>query len=206
MRSTTFRWITAMALVSALATPVWLTAQEDAATQEQKSVKMTFSGNGAASPTNLNQPDTSNAEENLAGNGPLGSFTFRDVRATPNSPSSQPPSTCSGPTQLYFPSIPGAGAGIFRFQDGSLLTVKLTQGGDCINFAPVLEAQCTLSLQIISGTGRFKNASGILTLTETSLPVLADASGNPVFFTETGQFTGTVSGVAMGESRQDERQ
>ncbi len=206
MKSRTIRWITAMTLVSGLAMPVWLTAQEDTETQEQKSVKMTFSGNAAASPINLNQPDTSTSEEDLAGNGPLGSFTFRYVRPTPNFPSSQPPSNCSGPAQLYFPNIPGAGAGIFRFQDGSLLTVTLTQGGDCIDLVPVPEAHCILTMPITGGTGRFKNASGVLTLTETALPVLADASGNPVFFTETGQITGTVSGVAKGESRQGERQ
>ena len=39
---------------------------------------------------------------------------------------------------------------------------------------------------------------GTLTLTETDLPVLADALHNPVFFADTGEFTGTVSGVARG--------
>ena len=62
-----------------------------------------------------------------------------------------------------------------------------------------------MTFQITGGTGRFKDASGILTLTETVLPVLADASNNPVFFAATGEFTGTVSGVAMEEERQDER-
>ena len=63
-----------------------------------------------------------------------------------------------------------------------------------------------MTFQITGGTGRFKDASGILTLTETVLPVLADASNNPVFFASTGEFTGTVSGVAAEEERQDERQ
>ena len=96
-----------------------------------------------------------------------------------------------------------AGAAVFRFQDGSLLKVTLTQAGDCIDFA-VLEAHCTMTFQITGGTGRFKNASGILTLTETVVPVLADASHNPAFLASTGQFTGTVSGVAAEEERQDE--
>ena len=56
-----------------------------------------------------------------------------------------------------------------------------------------------MTFQITGGTGRFKDASGILTLTETVLPVLADASNNPVFFAATGEFTGTVFGVAMDE-------
>ena len=62
-----------------------------------------------------------------------------------------------------------------------------------------------MTFQITGGTGRFKNASGVLTLTETVLPVLADASNNPVFFASTGEFTGTVSGVAAEVERQDER-
>jgi hypothetical protein len=42
----------------------------------------------------------------------------------------------------------------------------------------------------------FKEVSGSLTYTETTLPVLADASNNPVFFASTGGIIGTVSGVA----------
>jgi hypothetical protein len=38
-------------------------------------------------------------------------------------------------------------------------------------------------------------------LTETVLPVLADATNNPVFFASTGEFTGTVSGVAKEEHK-----
>jgi hypothetical protein len=87
-----------------------------------------------------------------------------------------------------------AGAGVFRFLDGSLLKVHLTQGSDCIDLA-AQEAHCTMTFKITGGTGRFKNASGDLSLTETTVPVLADASNNPVFFAATGEFTGTVSGV-----------
>jgi hypothetical protein len=163
-------------------------------------VSMTFSGNGAPSAINLQQPDTNTDEENVAGNGAMGPFTFRNVRAIAKSP--QPSSTCSGPTQAFFPSV--AGAGLFRFQDGSLLKVNLVQGGDCIDFA-ALEGHCTLTLQITGGTGRFKDASGVLTYTETARPVLADAFGMPVFFAETGEITGTVSRVAMEEQSQDLR-
>jgi len=168
----------------------------------KKPVKMTFSGNGAASPINIKQPNTNIAEENVAGNCPLGRFTFRNVTAIAASPSPEPPSACSDPTHLYFPRV--AGAGIFRFQDGSLLKVNLTQGGDCIDLVHV-DGHCTLTLQIMGGTGRFKQASGVLTYTETAVPVLADASDNPIFFTETGAITGTVSGVSE-EQGQDEGQ
>jgi hypothetical protein len=165
-----------------------------------KPVKMRFSGTAAPSTVNLQQPDTTNGEENFAGNGTLGRFTFRNISAETAFP--QPSSTCSSPTQLYFVRV--AGAGVFRFEDGSLLKVNLTEGSDCVDLA-AQEGLCTMTFQITGGTGRFKNASGVLTLTETVLPVLADASHNPVFFASTGEFTGTISRVAAEEEHQDEQ-
>jgi hypothetical protein len=160
-------------------------------------VRLTFSGTGASSTINLNQPDTSTGEDNVAGDGTLGPFTFRNVSARAKTP--QPSSTCSG---LFFSRV--AGAGVFRFQDGSLLTVNLTQGSDCIDLVQML-AHCTLTFQINGGTGRFQGASGVLTLTETAYPVLADASNTPVFFAETGQLTGTVSGISEEDEGRDGR-
>jgi hypothetical protein len=58
-----------------------------------------------------------------------------------------------------------------------------------------------LTFQITGGTGRFKDASGVLSFTETVVPVLADALNNPVFFAATGEFKGTVSGVLREPSR-----
>ena len=167
---------------------------------KQKPVTMTFSGTAGPSAINLQQPNTTTGEDNLAGNGALGPFTFRNISAETAIP--QQSSTCSGPTKLYFVRVDGAG--VFRFQDGSLLKVLLTQGADCIDLA-AQQAHCTMTFKITGGTGRFKNASGILTLTETVLPVLADASNNPVFFAATGGVTGTVSGVAAEQEPQDER-
>jgi hypothetical protein len=157
---------------------------------QQAPVNMTFSGDAGPSAIDLKHPNTSTAEENLAGNGTQGPFTFRLVKASDAAP--QPSTTCSGPTKFYFPNM--AGAGVFRFFDGSLLMVNLTGGGDCIDFAAT-EATCTLTFQVTGGTGRFQGASGVLTLTETATPVLSDASNppNPVFFTENGAFTGTIS-------------
>jgi hypothetical protein len=168
----------------------------------QQHVNMTFSGNGAPSTINLQYSGTSTGEENVAGNGTLGWFTFRNVTASAAAPSQQPPKTCSGPNHLYFART--AGAGIFRFLDGSLLTVELTEGNDCIDLV-AQEGHCTLSLKITGGSGRFNNASGTLTFTETAKPVLPDAFHNPVFFTETGKITGTVFGVAIREEWQDDR-
>jgi hypothetical protein len=169
---------------------------------QQANVKMTFSGNGAPSPINLQYPGTHTSEENVAVNSPLGWFTFRNVTAGADAPSQQPPKACSGPTNIYIPRM--AGTGIFRFQDGSLLTVEFAQGGDCIDLV-AQEGHCTLTLKITGGTGRFNDASGTLTYTETAKPVLADAFHNPVLFTETGKITGTVFGVTIREEWGDER-
>lgn len=157
-----------------------------------RAVKMTFSGTAASSTINLQQPNTSTGEDSLAGSGTLGRFTFRNVTAETTAP--QPASNCSGPTLLHFSRV--AGAGVFRFQDGSLLKVNLTEGDDCVDLE-AQQAHCTMTFQITGGTGRFKDASGMLTLTETVMPVLADAFNNPVFFASTGGFTGSISGVTV---------
>jgi hypothetical protein len=159
-------------------------------------VKMTYSGTSTgASAVNLQQPGTATVEENFEGNGALGAFTFRLISAETNSPQ-EPPSTCAGPNNIFF--LRKGGTGVFRFQDGSLLMVSVTQGADCIDLSkPPGHGNCTLTLQITGGTDRLKNAFGKLTLTELNVPVLADALNNPVFFESTGYFTGTVSGVEM---------
>ena len=180
----------AMSLTMALALP--------AAAQQ---VKMTYSGTSTgASAVNLQHPGTLTVEENFEGNGALGPFTIRIISAETTTPQ-QPPSTCSGPANIYFIRV--AGAGVLRFQDGSLLKVNVTQGADCIDLEKLPGiGHCTLTLQITGGTGRFKDASGgILTLTETNVPVLADALNNPVFFASTGEFTGTISGVPIGDGQ-----
>jgi hypothetical protein len=62
-----------------------------------------------------------------------------------------------------------------------------------------------LTFKITGGTGRFANASGFLTYTETALPLISDAMNNPAFFSETGEFTGTISGVTIGKEPQEGR-
>lgn len=162
-----------------------------ASANAQQPVKMRFSGTSGASAINLQQPGTTTGEDNFAGSGALGQFTFRNVTSETISP--QPaPSTCSGTNNLYFLRV--TGAGVLRFHDGSLLKVTMTEGADCVDLAAG-EAHCTLALQITGGTGRFKDASGVLTMTETIAPVLGDAFGNPVFFAGTGELTGTILGV-----------
>jgi hypothetical protein len=156
---------------------------------QQNPVRMTFSGNGAPNAIDLKHPGANTVEENVAGIGTLGSFTFRDLRAASTVP--QTSSACAG---LFFPTV--AGGGIFRFQDGSLLKVVITGGGDCIDLVHGM-ATCTLTLQITGGTGRFQGVTGgVLTYTETAVPVFFDGSGAaPGMTTETGEIAGTISGV-----------
>jgi hypothetical protein len=167
-----------------------------AAVYAQQPVKMTFSGTSGASAINLQQPGTTTGEDNFAGNGALGQFTFRNITSETVAPQ-QPPSSCASQNNLYFLRV--TGAGVLRFQDGSLLQVTMTQGADCVDLQAG-NAHCILSLQITGGTGRFKDASGVLTMTETVSPALADALGNPVFFAATGELTGTISGVGGDRS------
>ena len=167
---------------------------------QERPVKMKFSG--SIVPTSIvMQPNTITDEELLAGDGALGSFTFRKLRTDALAP--EPSNACSGPSQVNIPVV--AGGGVFRFQDGSLLPVGITEGALCIDFA-VGTAHLTETYQIlVGGTGRFKGASGALTLKATLRPVLFSASGQPVLLTSTGEFEGTVFGVARGEEGRDER-
>jgi hypothetical protein len=167
---------------------------------QQKPVKMTFSGTNVQTTINL-QPGTVTDEEILAGDGTLGPFTYRELRT--DTTSLQPPSTCSGPTHLYFPIV--TGAGVFRFQDGSLLTVRITAGAGCVDLTAGV-THFTVTYQVTGGTGRFKGASGALTSTGMLIPVLFNASNTPAISTNTGEFEGTVFGVAIGEEGQDQRQ
>jgi hypothetical protein len=157
----------------------------------EDSVKMTFSGTSESSANNLQISNTHMDEDVFVGTGTLGSFSLRNVRAI--STLLTPTSACPLPNKLH--STEPAAAGIFRFVDGSLLYVQVTQGDDCIDLV-ANDAHCTLIFQITGGTGRFKNASGTLTLTETAVPVLADSSSIPVYFAVTGKITGTVDGVS----------
>jgi hypothetical protein len=67
---------------------------------QDRPVKMTFSGSTAATALNL-QPGTVTDEEHFAGNGTLGRFTFRQLRADVFPSTEQPPSTCSPPSRIY---------------------------------------------------------------------------------------------------------
>ena len=163
-------------------------------------IKMTVSGTNVATTINL-QTGTITDEVIFAGNGTLGPFTYRELHADTLSPQSS--ITCVGGTGLYVPTL--AGAGVFRFQDGSLLSIGLTEGSLCIDLTTGV-AHFIGTYQITGGTGRFKGASGALTLNSTVSVVLFSDSNAPVLLTNEGEFAGQVSGVAIGEERQNEKE
>jgi hypothetical protein len=95
-----------------------------------------------------------------------------------------------GRKQVNIPVV--AGGGVFRFEDGSLLTVGITEGALCIDFAAAA-GRLIETYQITSGTGRFRGVSGgTLTLRATLRPVLVSASGQVVLLTATGVIEGSV--------------
>jgi hypothetical protein len=70
---------------------------------EQRPIKMKVSGTLATSAISL-APDTNTDEQNLAGNGPLGAFTFRELHADPVTP--QTPALAPAPITSIFPTWP----------------------------------------------------------------------------------------------------
>ena len=172
------------------------------AQERSANVRMTFSGTMLGTTINL-KDNTITDDVNLAGDGSLGPFTFRELHADTLTPQ-QPPATCSTP--LFFRVE--TGAGVLRFQDGSLLVVqlvKLPEGperGICIDLAAGM-ARLTETYEITHGTKRLKRASGTLTLTATVIPVLFNAAGGAQFLTSTGKVEGTISGVGDREEGPD---
>ena len=161
-------------------------------------VKMKFWGSNVTSLLEL-EPNTFTQEALFDGKGSLGRFTYHELNA--HNPVPQPSSTCSGVDYQFT-----KGAGVFGFKDGSLLTVEISKGDVCLD--PVtLDAHLTVIYKITGGTGRFKDASGTLTSTSTGHPILSAATRiEVVFFTNTGEFEGTVYGVDKEEEAQGEQQ
>jgi hypothetical protein len=159
-----------------------LTLGVTSAFAQGRPIKMSFSGSNVATTINL-QAGTVTDETQLAGTGTLGAFTFRELHA--DGPAAQPVS-CPGPSFGVL-----TGAGVFRFQDGSLLIVTVTDGSGCIN-PEARHAVLTVNYEITGGTGRFTDASGNLTMTATIAAILRNASGAPALLINTGEFEGTL--------------
>jgi hypothetical protein len=165
------------------------------------SVSMTYSGSitypeVSAPPVNVVAGGNSPLSDlTVAGDGSLGPFTLHEVAATAASPTSF---GCAAPDNSAAFTFVKA-AGIFRFQDGSLLTYELKAGTSCIDFTKGF-GNSTITETITGGTGRFKNASGTLTIkVPVSYPVLFDDTMmHPVLLAlPNGQVTGTI--VLQGE-------
>jgi hypothetical protein len=168
-------------------------------------VRMRFSGS-TMSTTLAIAPNTLNHESHVAGNSSLGPFTYRGLWA--DDPGSQSSGSCGSGFGPNFRIV--AGAGVFRFEDGSLLTVQLTEGTLCVDIAdparPV--GRQFETYQITGGTGRFSQVAAscgetagdcTLQLTATRGLVLRDSAGAPKFFTFTGEFQGTLPRSGNGD-------
>jgi len=160
----------------------------EGADARQAQVKMSFSG--SMIPTAIGvQPDTITDEELLAGSGSFGQFTFRALRTDEMSPIGF--GSCG---DGFGPSIRVvAGGGVFRFEDGSLVMVNLTDGVLCIDFDHLV-GHLTETYQITGGTGRFESASGTLQVTKRLKPVMVSPAGQAVLLTITGELKGTIRG------------
>jgi hypothetical protein len=169
-------------------------------------VRMRFSGSTMSTALAL-APNTLNHESHVAGSSSLGPFTYRGLWA--DDPGSQSSGSCGTGFGPNFRVV--AGGGVFRFEDGSLLTVLLTEGTLCVDISdpahPV--GRQFETYQITGGTGRFKNAAAscsvtpedcTLQLTATRGLLLRDSSGAPKFFTFTGEIQGTVPHFGKGDN------
>jgi hypothetical protein len=167
-------------------TPSVRAAEPDGGVARQGRVRMSFSGSMVPTAIEV-QPNTITDEELLAGNGTLGPFTFRKLRTDETTPQSF--GACGSGTG---PSLRvAAGGGVFRFEDGSLLTVTVTEGVLCVDLDHLV-GHLTETYQITGGTGRLDGASGTLQVTGNLTPVLFSASNAAVLLTNTGELKGTI--------------
>lgn len=156
---------------------------------QQTPLRMKFWGSNVTSTLTI-QPDTNTQEALFTGEGTLGPFTYRELNA--HIPIPQTSSTCSG-ADIRFTK----GAGVFSFQDGSLLTVEIREGDVCLD-PTTLNGDLTVTYEITGGIGRFNDASGTLTLTSKGHPILSGADPRDVvFFTNTGEFEGNIKSANL---------
>jgi hypothetical protein len=171
-------------------------------------VRMKFSGSIISSPLEL-KPGTINHEEHLDGISTLGPFTYRGLWA--DDPATRTVGTCGSGSGPNFQLVNGGG--VFRFLDGSLLTVTVTGGVLCIDLSdparPV--GYLTETFQITGGTGRFDGIAAscgmaardcTLQLIATRSIVLRDSAGAVKFMTSVGEIEGTVPRLAKGGERE----
>src|SRR5262245_24497212 len=113
---------------------------------QQQPVKMAFSGSKVATAINL-APNSRTDELHLDGIGALGAFTFHLLRADEYTPQSF--GKCGDGSGPHLRVVDGGG--VFRFLDGSLLTVKLKEGALCVDLDHVM-GHITDTYDITGGT------------------------------------------------------
>jgi hypothetical protein len=128
----------------------------------------------------------------------LGLFTFRGLRTDETIPQSF--GRCGDGSGPIYRVV--AGGGVFRFQDGSLLTVTLSGGTLCVDLDHLV-GHVQDTYQITGGTGRFEGAKGSLVQAATLNAVLFDTSNSAVLLTITGESDGTILGARMGGEGQN---
>jgi hypothetical protein len=138
---------------------------------EQRPVKLTLSGSMVATTIEL-QPNTITDEEQMAGNGTFGRFTFRKLRADETPPLGT--GSCGSGLGPIIRVV--SGGGVFRFEDGSLLTATVTEGTLCVDL---------------------DHSVGHLVETYQKV-VLFSSAGAPKLLTMTGNIEGQISGPRKG--------
>jgi hypothetical protein len=162
---------------------------------QQNPVNMKASGSERTVPFNVNG-STFGGEEALNGGGSLGQFTYLGLRADSNNVT-----TTDACPDGDIPVI--GGAGIFRFSDGSLMSANITGGEICIDANGI--GHLIDTYHVTGGTGRFQKATGELRHTATLNVILSDDSGLPLLLTNTGKFSGTITGVAEDQKAQSQQ-
>ena len=199
------RRVTTLALMLTLSVASMYAEQPAEEHSSARRVRMRFSGSTMSTPLAI-APNTVNHESQVTGNSSLGPFTYRGLWA--DDPASQAPGSCGSGFGRIFRVV--AGGGVFRFEDGSLLTVRLTEGTLCVDISDPLHpvGRQFETYQITGGTGRFRQVAAscgvtaeecTLQLTATRGLVLSDSAGAPKLFAFTGEFQGSLPRVSNGD-------
>ena len=171
---------------------------------QQRPVKMTASGTLGSSALSL-QPDTNTDEQNLAGDGTLGPFTFRELHADPAAP--QPSSSCfpGRPAKALFSkcgrrgriSIPGRKSFDGQCHGGGIIHLHRSHGWDGPPYHELSDHRWNRAFQ---GRVRYPDADGELTRG------VVQRLWRGRTWNGYGEVYGISLGVAPGQGGQDERQ
>jgi hypothetical protein len=162
---------------------------------EQRPLKLTYSGTMVATTIDI-APGTVTDEEQLAGTGTLGKFTFRKLRVDALVPTF---GGCGKGVGPIF-AVTG-GAGVFRFEDGSLLNVTVTQGVLCVDVSNPqnLVGYLNETYPVVSGTGRFQNVAASCATTPSDCTFKSNGTLSAILFDSTGQAAKLLTNIGTFE-------